>query len=294
MSSKLKGLLRLTRFPAVFTAQSDIVAAFFLGGGFEHCCFPKMLLVLLASTFLYMAGMVLNDCFDFPQDALTRPERPLPSGQIKVVTAFVFGLLLLVVSGVSAYCAGNPVFLIDLCIAFFVVLYDCWAKKSWIYGPICMGICRSLNFLLGSSLNKIVFFVLLLSSVNFFYVVGITFVGKGETGENQEKAITFAILSIFVALILVIFVSFLASGRVMVKSSAVLYFVFFGAIIAGCMGMAREGSEFAVRKGTKWLVMGIVLLNAIHVLVFDSGAGFFIVASLLFPGIFLAKLIPVS
>ena len=41
---------------------------------------------------LYMAGMVLNDVYDFEVDARRRPERPLPSGRITARRALAWGL----------------------------------------------------------------------------------------------------------------------------------------------------------------------------------------------------------
>src|SRR5262245_5428925 len=88
-SSTLLAWLRLFRAPNVFTAIADVMMGFFVvHGGFQPTA-PVGLLVCLAaaSALLYMAGMVLNDVFDFEVDAEERPFRPLPSGQISLPLA---------------------------------------------------------------------------------------------------------------------------------------------------------------------------------------------------------------
>ena len=55
-----------------------------------------LLAVLLASSsFLYMAGVVLNDFFDLELDLRERPDRPLPSGRISPRAALRLGLALM-------------------------------------------------------------------------------------------------------------------------------------------------------------------------------------------------------
>ena len=46
-----------------------------------------VLLLVAASVFLYLAGMVLNDVYDVEIDRRERPDRPLPSGRIPVAWA---------------------------------------------------------------------------------------------------------------------------------------------------------------------------------------------------------------
>ena len=78
----LRDWLRLIRVPNVFTAMADVAMGYFFVAGAG--CFgwrEGMLLGLLvvASSLLYSAGMVLNDVFDYDEDCRDRPMRPLPS-----------------------------------------------------------------------------------------------------------------------------------------------------------------------------------------------------------------------
>ena len=86
----MRAYLQLVRLPNVFTAMADVL----LGYLFTH---PRLepvghfALLLVASSMLYLAGMVLNDYFDQEQDARERPARPLPSGRVTPQAARLLG-----------------------------------------------------------------------------------------------------------------------------------------------------------------------------------------------------------
>ena len=83
-------VLKLVRFPGVFTALADVLAGYmcvrFSGGSKGE---PELLLYLLAAgACLYMGGMSFNDVLDMEKDRESRPRRPIPSGSISLTTAF--------------------------------------------------------------------------------------------------------------------------------------------------------------------------------------------------------------
>src|SRR6266496_4496406 len=92
--SRLLAYAQLIRLPNVFTAMADI----FMGFWFTHetlspvCIF---LLLLLSSSCLYTAGMVLNDVFDVQRDRRERPQRPIPSGRVTLKVATRLGWALI-------------------------------------------------------------------------------------------------------------------------------------------------------------------------------------------------------
>lgn len=145
--------LRLLRLGNVFTVWADVLAAFLL------CAYPltneapfgKGLCVLLASTFLYLGGIVLNDVFDVERDRQFRPERPLPSGAISVRTATLLGAALILLGLALALAGGKAVLTVAAWLAVAIVAYDAGAKWT-LFGPVVMGACRTLNFLMGLAL----------------------------------------------------------------------------------------------------------------------------------------------
>ena len=88
MGSTFVSYLRLMRLPNVTTAWADIVAGYLIvqmafSGG-DWTAFPFL---LLASSCLYLSGMVFNDIADREEDALERPDRPIPSGAVRLKSA---------------------------------------------------------------------------------------------------------------------------------------------------------------------------------------------------------------
>ena len=118
-------------------------------------------MLLLASSLLYIAGVVLNDVFDLEIDRQERPERPLPSGRISLAGARRLGWNLLF-SGVLAGTATGFFVghlrpgIIAALLAICIVLYDAWLKRTPI-GPLAMGACRMLNVFLGMTVMDAAF-----------------------------------------------------------------------------------------------------------------------------------------
>lgn len=203
--SPLLAWLRLCRAPNVFTALADVSMGYLVARRSldEIGVFA---LLAAASACLYTAGMVLNDVFDVEIDLKERPFRPLPSGQIGIRTAQVFGFGLLVMGillgGAAGYAslAKNAVELpwrsgaIAALLAGSVLLYDCFLKKTP-FGPLGMGLCRFFNVLLGMSVARMATgpswllhfepIELLPAAGIGLYIVGVTRFAKGEAGRSQ-------------------------------------------------------------------------------------------------------------
>jgi 4-hydroxybenzoate polyprenyltransferase len=151
--------LRLMRLPNVFTAIADVAMGYLFVN--QSVAQPAKLAWLIgASAALYTAGMVLNDVFDLKIDAVERPFRPLPSGQISKLAAKALGLLLLALGIVLGAAAGFlPRVATDLpwrsaaiagVLLLCVLAYDGFLKRT-LLGPLGMGACRFFNVLLGMS-----------------------------------------------------------------------------------------------------------------------------------------------
>ena len=204
--SPLLSWLRLCRAPNVFTALADVSMGYFLARqamdeiGVFAC-------LAGASACLYMAGMVLNDVFDVEVDRKERPFRPLPSGQIGLATARVFGFGLLLVGIVLGAASGYATLgnhslefpwrggAIAMLLAGSVLLYDGFLKKTPL-GPLGMGLCRHFNVLLGLSAATAApgpAGMLFYQPVEFLvaagigvYIAGVTWFAKGEAGRSSD------------------------------------------------------------------------------------------------------------
>lgn len=157
---------KLCRLPNLFTAWADIFAGYFIVSmyaegnlGFQT---PLVFVgLVLASSLIYSAGMILNDYHDREIDAQQRPDRPIPSGAISSRMALVSALGMLAVGCVLAFLAGYVYVghvaipwrggVIALILSAAVIAYDVILKRT-LLAPWMMGVCRFFNILLGMSL----------------------------------------------------------------------------------------------------------------------------------------------
>jgi 4-hydroxybenzoate polyprenyltransferase len=143
-----RALLRLARIPNVFTAVANVVAGAMLARGGSLSA--RDLALAAASACLYLAGMVLNDFFDREIDALERPERPIPAGEVTPGTALALGIALTGGGiGLAAWHSTTSG-AVAAALACAILLYDGAVKASPL-GPLAMGACRFLNVCLGLS-----------------------------------------------------------------------------------------------------------------------------------------------
>lgn len=95
------------------------------------------------------AGYVVNDIFDKKIDLINRPKRPIPSGNISILNAWVFYFTLLVSSIAVAYFSNIQAWwqmLLIMSIALF--LYSWFIKRMAIAGNLLVSACLALVFAL--------------------------------------------------------------------------------------------------------------------------------------------------
>lgn len=189
--------LRLVRIPNLATAAADPLAGYLIVAGLRDLAWPPPAcgLAVAAVVALYAAGMVLNDVCDVEIDRRERPERPLPSGAIDIRAAAVAagGLLAtgLILAAGASYQAASPwpaatAVILGGC----VWLYDRHAKGTPT-GPVVMGICRSLAWLVGMTAaggpHKI--HEWLIPAGMGLYVAGITLYARDEAAASRRTTL---------------------------------------------------------------------------------------------------------
>ena len=108
---------------------------------------------MAASGCLYMSGMVLNDWFDIKQDSQQRPERPIPSSQISLNSAFSCYVVLTVVGILLSGLVSTSSLICAVVLVIAIVAYNGLLKRT-LLAPVAMGLCRTLNILLGASFGR--------------------------------------------------------------------------------------------------------------------------------------------
>lgn len=191
----IRPLLRLARIPNVFTACANVVAGVALarGGTFQ----ARDTLLVAASAALYTAGMVLNDFFDRHIDAVERPTRPIPAGEVPARVAGLLGSALLVAGVVFAGAHSTPALLTALGVLAAIVAYDA-ALKSTALGPLAMGSCRALNMGLGLSVARWATPWLIVAPLTLgAFTLLITQLSRFEVGGTGAPRLRGAVLAIF-------------------------------------------------------------------------------------------------
>ena len=226
MMKKLLTYFQLFRLPNVFTAMADIIAGFVfvranVSPALSFAC------LLIASSLMYIAGMVLNDVFDVEQDRKERPQRPIPSGRISLAHATQLGWGLLVLGILAACMSGlflvknDPIEIpwrgavIAVLLAGCIIAYDAKMKRTPA-GPLFMGACRSFNLLLGMSaagayacegptwlLNYEAGQLLIAGGVGI-YIAGVTWFARTEAVDSSRVQLAGGVAVMVAGLLLVV------------------------------------------------------------------------------------------
>ncbi|GAB3253960.1 UbiA family prenyltransferase [Larkinella harenae] len=135
----------------------------------------------LSTVGLYGGGVVFNDVFDAELDALERPERPIPSGQVSLQAATMLGLFLLAIGIAAAWLVNSTAGWLAVAISIASLVYDKFGKHSALLGPLNMGLCRGLNLALGISILPDQVMVWgALGLIPIVYIAAITMISRGE------------------------------------------------------------------------------------------------------------------
>ena len=185
----------LVRVPNLFTAPPDVVLGAAVAAGAGSSVAPEEVAGLaVASVFLYAGGTTLNDAFDADADAVERPERPIPSGEVSRRTAFDLGALFLLFGVVGAAIAtGVAGGLVAALTAGGILLYD-GALKGGAVGFATMGAVRGLNVVLGTTVAGIALPAgrYLPAVVVAAYIAAVTFMAAHETVGGNRSAVVVA------------------------------------------------------------------------------------------------------
>jgi hypothetical protein len=252
--------LRLGRVSNLPTVWTNVVAGALLAGGTAA---PSTLIPLgVALSLFYVAGMFLNDAFDRDFDARTRPDRPIPAGDITAAEVFAWGYGMmgvgLLILGVQAYAPEGVGTLwpaaSGLLLGASIVLYDFWHKSNPL-SPVLMGWCRVLVYAtaalaVGGHLSgQLVGGCLMLLS----YVAGLTYAAKQEGLGHIRRWWPMALVGApFV---------YAAPAVVTSVTGAALYLAFLAWVAYSTSLLARGGAS--IERAVACYIAGISLLDGL-------------------------------
>ena len=215
-------------------------------------------LLVLSGAFLYGGGVALNDACDSELDRIERPERPIPSGRISTLSAFILACCFLAVGISLAFIYAPLTGMVACATVLFIAGYNFLAKKSAIAGPFIMGLCRSGSLLLGvAASSQALAEWWILGVIPLAYIAAITLICRGESnGENPFGKIAIA---------LVLAVIILMGGLAWQFSQ--LYAAPFLALFAACVlppfwRALQYPTPTSIRGAVKAGVLSLVILDS--------------------------------
>ena len=295
----MRAYLQLVRFSAVFTAMADIFLGFLLTHESLEQNYIPFATLLIASCCLYMAGMVFNDVFDRKIDAEERPERPIPSGRVSVMSAVRLGILLFVCGLGAADALGVPSLLVAIMIVVGILSYDGLVKKTSA-GPIVMGCCRFLNVLLGASAAGT--FADIWAAPQIYvagglgiYITGVTWFGRTEALRSNRFQLAGAMTVINLGLAaIVVFVTVWESERTSLNVLMILAVIAL-TINRRLTNALKNPQPQPVQDAIKMMLYSLVMLDATLVLFITGDMTYAaITAGLVVPAMLLGRWIFVT
>lgn len=306
----LRQYLILVRLPNVFTAPSNVLT------GYLAAVVPaanadalQLFLLLLSSILLYIAGIVFNDYFDIELDKRERPYRPLPSGGITKKVALLIAIISLISANILAFTASMSSLAVCIIMSVMVIGYD-YKLKNTFFGPIAMGIIRSLNIILGASptlfvilipynhtnANFILARIIFVSLSLFVYVMAISLLSRKEvvTGEELEGKHSYTqtrqiiIISFLLVLAVILSISFAVFFGIF-KMNLFVSFVLFSAIMVITFKQTNYHNSLTIQNAIKHMVISIIVLDSIFITGLTGSYYGLLTLILALPSIFLAR-----
>lgn len=256
----LNTALRLGRISNLPTVWSNVIAGSVLASGTFDI--PSVVLAALAGSALYEGGMFLNDAFDAEIDAVERPERPIPAGEVTRQTVWKWGFALLTVGAVLAFCASTASGVAALATCAAIVLYNARHKQNTA-SPVVMGLCRAGVYAIGGfAVNTSPGPMMWVGAALLMaYVVALTYVARFE---NSGGIARWGPLVGLAAPVVAVVVTW--TGAPWLRSFVGGYALW----VQRAISLIRSGKPDKIRTAVGGLIAGIALLDAM--LVSNSGS----------------------
>ncbi|MDD2732486.1 MAG: UbiA family prenyltransferase [Desulfuromonadaceae bacterium] len=205
----LKTYIELCRISNLPTVWSNVLAAVILSG--EPFSWGAFSTLALSLSLFYSAGMALNDIFDAAIDRIQRPGRPIPSGRITPLAAYLLtgGLFVAAFALLFAFSHRSAVFA-GFVLLVLIILYDRY-HKGHPSSVLLMAACRAMVYVVsGYALaGKISGAVLTVALIQFGYIVCISVTARYEN--HRSTPFTFPVIPLMLAGICLVDGIFLAA-----------------------------------------------------------------------------------
>ena len=274
--------LQLVRFPGIFTVFTNILLGYSVVGG-EHFGLYLLGPLLTTSGCLFLAGMSLNDYFDYEIDKKERPQRPLPSGKISRKNALFLGIIFLVTANIVSRFVGLETVIVTIVMSVLIFSYDFKTKNFPIIGILTLSTIRFLNVILGTSIafnSQIVYIAIPLG----IFVAGISVFARSEGSAYSRKSEILNLIFIFATIVTVIIIIFDKMNIVQLGFLGLfIVSVFFPYVIF------KDKTMKSVQKKITYQLLAITILDATILSAFAEIYYAFIALLLYVPAYFIIR-----
>ena len=209
----------------------------------------------VGTSFLYVAGMFLNDAFDVGFDRQHRPTRPIPSGAISLKDVWIWGVVFLGIGIGSLAWMGKTTLLLGLLLAGAILVYDAFHKLVGL-APLVMGLCRCLVYLVAASVSAkgVTGLAVWSGWALALYIMGLSFLARKEALWARVAAWPAVLLAAPVILALL-------ADDTELRTRAVLLIAILVVWVAGSLRFTLGREQPQVGKTVARLLAGIVLVD---------------------------------
>jgi 4-hydroxybenzoate polyprenyltransferase len=250
--SKFRTLLVLGRVSNLPTVWSNCLAGWWLGGGGK---WSLLVWVCVGTSFLYVAGMFLNDAFDVGFDRQHRPTRPIPSGAVSLKKVWILGLAFLVIGIGALGWMGKTTFLLGLVLTAAILIYDAFHKLVGL-APLVMGLCRCLVYVVAASVaaDGVTGLAVWGGCALALYIIGLSFLARKESLWAEVAAWPAVLLAAPIVLALLTDDNELRTRAVLLIAIMVIW-------VTGSLRFTLGRTQPQVGKTVAKLLAGIVLVD---------------------------------
>lgn len=133
------------------------------------------------------AGNVINDYCDYEIDKINKPDRPIPSGRIRLENALYYSIILFIIAMIMGFLISveNGITVIICSILMIVYAYD--FKQRCLIGNICVSLLTGLTFVYGALITKDITLGIFLGFFAFLMTLSREIIKDTEDIEGDKK-----------------------------------------------------------------------------------------------------------
>jgi len=276
---RLPGLLKITRPVNAVMAGIASVVAYLIATG---TVVPAAALLVVIVALITAAGNVINDYCDASIDAVNRPDRPIPSGEVGRRTAGWYAAALFI-AGIAVSVLTNP-FCIAIAVfnSLLLVAYAARLKRLPLTGNIAVSYLSGSIFLFGGALAgpEGLVHVAPVAVITFFAMLARELVKAAEDVEGDRQGgaetlpirigITGTVRAAFVSVILAVVASFVPYlwwgpwyGAGIVIVDAVILFAAAKALRCSTPGCVKQSGASTLLKAGFFASLVVFALSAV-------------------------------